>query len=632
MAKYILIGVLIIIIGFLFINTPFYKDLNISSQEEKIPEVKEASERLKLLDEDLGLIKIDEGGYETTPKYYQAGIIEQGKYKGYKKIIAIRQNWGQMGYSVDEFVTNDNKSYIYDNTSEIYEYSFEDLSFNTEKVTSKDAVGQGVSLAIPLDKDISLYKETIAVDSKKLDKTDSYGNQFSDYFLITDVSDYKELKSPDYKYKIYYKNIPKDKFTKYTEDPILNAYNDTGDLLESDTRVLVIDQWGLPTFYTLAFNKTIEESKTLRKEYIEYEKRRRKAVNEGNENYTEPLIEYPVTPNIRLKSSDILDLTLKLFEKYDVAFPQPCAYDGVTITTSKLKDNQLIKVGKIYNKDIYTLKDLNNPLNNLSYVNKSTIPDEEWFKELKEELPSYKEYKAKYPILFIKDYWGRWIVLGENNVKLPVGGCGKPVVYLYPEKPTEVTVKLQRNIDFEHMIPNYHNGWKVEAYPDGKLEDLQTEYTDCSSIKTQIPGLEYGKKACLENSYPYLYWSGNSYGAKYPDITQGWIVSKEELEDFMNNKLNEIGLSQKEKSDMLEYWLREMLNKNAPFYRISFLQTIEMNKMIPMEIDPKPDSLYRVFLDYLPLNSEPEFGIDPQKLEKIQRRGFTVIEWGGLKR
>ncbi len=630
MLKYLLIGIVLILIAFLFVNTPFYK--NITNVVTKSQNVQEES-KLKLLNQELGLFDIDEENFETAPKYYQAGIIEDGKYKGYKKIIAIRQNYGYLGHEVYEFASNDDKEYIYDNSTETIEYSLEDRGLNTKKVTSKDSIG-GTSELITLDKETSLFKEIIAVDSKQTEDKDSNGNLLSDYFLVTDLKGYEELKSPDSKYKIYHKKISRDDIFQYTNDPVINSFNEVAYLLEGETRVLVADKWGLGTFYTIALNETINKYKDQTKEYFDYQKRRSSAVKQSVDfNETPPV--FPIRPNLRFSSSDISNSTLELYKNYDVVFPRPCTYDGVTYVTSNLKGNQLVKVGKLKNTDIYTFKETNNPLANHSFILKTTlsgVSEDEYLQELKKKLPTYEDYQAKYPILFMKDYWGRWIIIGEDDLHLQVGGCGKPVIYLYPKEPTDIVVNLERNIQFTSVIPNYKNGWKVKAYPGGKLVDLQPQYTDCTTINTNISGLEYAGQACEDNSYPYLFWSGNSYGSKYPDTEKGWIVSRTDLVKFMNDKLDVIGLTQKEKSDMLEYWIPQMLNKNTTYYKISFFQTKEMNRMIPIDINPKPDSLYRVFLDYLPLTSKPIFEIEPQNLEKIHREGFTVIEWGGLKR
>lgn len=251
------------------------------------------------------------------------------------------------------------------------------------------------------------------------------------------------------------------------------------------------------------------------------------------------------------------------------------------------------------------------------------------FKEINgKEKPSFEEYISNNPLLFFKDYWGRWAVDGEYDYKL-MGGCGKPVVYLYPTEPTKVSVSLKGHYDFTATVPTYHNGWNVLANPNGTLIDLQPQHTNCSGISGTFKGLEYAKEACQNNSYPYLYWSGNSYNISYPTQEHGWIVGKDELAAFLDQKLAYLGLSSAEKKEMLTYWVPEIIDKNVPFYKVSFLQTAQMNEIAPMQITPRPDTLFRIFLDYTPLQSKPVILPAPQSLQTLHRKGFTVVEWGG---
>jgi hypothetical protein len=82
---------------------------------------------------------------------------------------------------------------------------------------------------------------------------------------------------------------------------------------------------------------------------------------------------------------------------------------------------------------------------------------------------------------------------------------------------------------------------------------------------------------------------------------------------------------------MLSYWLPELQATKSPYYRISFLQTAEMNKIVPMKITPNPYSLLRVFLDWAPLQTKPAESLPPQEFTPFARNGFAVVEWGGLK-
>jgi hypothetical protein len=53
----------------------------------------------------------------------------------------------------------------------------------------------------------------------------------------------------------------------------------------------------------------------------------------------------------------------------------------------------------------------------------------------------------------------------------------------------------------------------------------------------------------------------------------------------------------------------------------------ELNSYMALDIEPKPDTLIRVFMEYKPLDEYKE--VKEQELVKVQRKGYTVVEWGG---
>ena len=50
----------------------------------------------------------------------------------------------------------------------------------------------------------------------------------------------------------------------------------------------------------------------------------------------------------------------------------------------------------------------------------------------------------------------------------------KPVIYLYPEKAMEISVKLEYDGELTCTYLAYENGWRVLAQPDGTLTDMDT--------------------------------------------------------------------------------------------------------------------------------------------------------------
>jgi hypothetical protein len=243
--------------------------------------------------------------------------------------------------------------------------------------------------------------------------------------------------------------------------------------------------------------------------------------------------------------------------------------------------------------------------------------------------PTFNDYVSKDPVLLFFDPFGRLEGTGEQDYG-GYGECGKPVVYLYPTQPTEVHVQFEVPMELTTDIPTYTTGWDVLANPNGQLKDLQPQDTNCSAIDTSAFGSEYAADACKSGIYPYLYWEGRTSNS-YPHESDGWIVSKNNLASFMNSTLDSIGFSAQEKSDMVSYWIPEMLKKNMPYYRISFFQTAQMDQFIPMKVTPQPQSVYRLFLDWSPLDKEPSTPLKPETLSHVVRSGFTLVEWGGLK-
>lgn len=319
------------------------------------------------------------------------------------------------------------------------------------------------------------------------------------------------------------------------------------------------------------------------------------------------------------------------YAQYGDVIPSSCGMPRGNKVLKNIDDTDVEKVGELKNgTNLYALKDKNHLFykeqfelkitNQLAYF-ESLNPD-------RPKVPSYEEYITKNPVLLYKDIWGRWNIIGEFDYRVDAG-CGKPVIYLYPEKATDVSVSFINSVKLGVNIPTYSNGWKVTAYPDGTLVDLQKEKTDCSLIDVSKHGSEYAGDACKTGMYPYIYWAGD-VDASYPMLNEGFVVAQKDLKKTLEEKLSAIGLSEKETTDMLEYWYPYLLEKNFPFYRLTFFQNKEMNTFVPMNVSPRPQTVIRVFLDWEGLSEKVV--IKPQVLNHIERKGFTLVEWGGLKK
>lgn len=186
-----------------------------------------------------------------------------------------------------------------------------------------------------------------------------------------------------------------------------------------------------------------------------------------------------------------------------------------------------------------------------------------------------------------------------NNPHCDPGISYKPMIYLYPEEETNVEVKVGYPDLLTTTYPKYKDSWKVLAKPDGKLIDAD--------------GREYYG----------LYWEGKTI--KNKKFNEGFVVKGKDSISFLEEKLFILGLNEREANEFIVYWLPKLEKNKYNLIRFETLKTI--NKEMPLDINPKPDTTIRVLMKYKPLNKK--ISIKEQKLETPSRAGFTVVEWGG---
>ena len=116
------------------------------------------------------------------------------------------------------------------------------------------------------------------------------------------------------------------------------------------------------------------------------------------------------------------------------------------------------------------------------------------------------------------------------------------------------------------------------------------------------------------------------FPAYYDEGNIGKVVTQKELITTIKKDLANQGLNSKEIADFVDFW-QDHLPK-TPYVKLTWLTTEEMNVLAPLEVSPKPDTIIRVFLDAKGLEKPIPF--TAQKLTKIERNGFTLVEWGGL--
>ena len=208
------------------------------------------------------------------------------------------------------------------------------------------------------------------------------------------------------------------------------------------------------------------------------------------------------------------------------------------------------------------------------------------------------------PQIFWIDPVGRTLSFYLTDIISPAE-CGKPVIYLYPEEEMDIHVQVAPRKGFSITDPKYGNdGWHVRATTDSVITNLADD-----------------------KEYPYLFWEGHS-DEVLPQNGEGFVVSRHNLNQFFDEKLKSLGLNVKETADFKEFWIPEMVKNEKNYYFVTFLSGAFINKSAPLDIEPKPDTVIRVLMDYHGLDEYKN--VTQQRLATPERRGFTVVEWGGV--
>jgi hypothetical protein len=277
-----------------------------------------------------------------------------------------------------------------------------------------------------------------------------------------------------------------------------------------------------------------------------------------------------------------------------------CGIGGGSIEVAKNIDlANLTQIGTSGSTPIYGISDVSNPLLQKHYEEYTQFYSG-YGAGNEADVDTIEEFVANHGIYLAKDAQDQWIVMGKSDY-VPAGGCAKPVVYLYPSVPTFVNVAVDADVTLSDPEYPALGGWKnVFALPNGQLVYNQ-------------------------QGYDSLFWEGYGNG-EYPQITSGKFVKQSEAANQIKADLYAQGLNNKEVTDFMEFWTPKI--PNAPYIRISWLDTQDMEQLAKLRVVPAPQTLIRVFLDMEGANKP--YSLAGQQLTAQERNGFTVVEWGGL--
>ncbi len=179
----------------------------------------------------------------------------------------------------------------------------------------------------------------------------------------------------------------------------------------------------------------------------------------------------------------------------------------------------------------------------------------------------------------------------------------KPVIYLYPESDTEVSVQLKTAGELTFSYPDYASGWKGTAHSDGSID---------------VNG----------NRYPYLFWESEQRFNNFNLKIGGFLIDKENVIVSLEKHLSDLGFNDKEKTDFITFWGPQLLQHKQVL--IQFILHDSCNEFAALEIEPKPEHLNRVYMIWHGIDGPFKTFLNPQKLKTMNRNGFDVLEWGGI--
>jgi len=275
-----------------------------------------------------------------------------------------------------------------------------------------------------------------------------------------------------------------------------------------------------------------------------------------------------------------------------------CGNAGSYLIAKNIDTSTLSQVGTGTNSQtVYQLSIDNKLLNEIYDTDyQSSIESDAQYQNL-----TLNQLQADYGVLVVKNGLGQYQIYLRNDIFIG-GGCGKPVIYLYPTHTESVNVSIGANINKSSPIYGTNGWFDIIAHPNGQLEYRNTPYSS-------------------------LYWEGMGDGV-YPAITEGTIVKSADKITVIKQQLKQQGLNNQEISDFLNFWAPKL--PNTPYIRITWFDTQQLNQLAPLFISPKPETLIRVFLDFQGLDMP--YSLPKQTFTSPTRIGFTVVEWGGILR
>lgn len=178
-------------------------------------------------------------------------------------------------------------------------------------------------------------------------------------------------------------------------------------------------------------------------------------------------------------------------------------------------------------------------------------------------------------------------------------------LFFYTEKP----ISISMNLPYSAII---HHRYQGEKNKDG----ISMQFGVDTSGTIYFPNHETARYISYDNSDI----------SEVDRPNEGRIISFDNLDRDLYQLAEDVGLNSKEKDVFVEYFKDKL--PQATYYIATLSDYDSAKKVMPWNIEPKPDSEIRLLFLFQPLLEKPV--IKEQKFKHFQRNGFTALDFAGI--
>ena len=105
---------------------------------------------------------------------------------------------------------------------------------------------------------------------------------------------------------------------------------------------------------------------------------------------------------------------------------------------------------------------------------------------------------------------------------------------------------------------------------------------------------------------------------------EGFLVPADKRDEVFRRVLADYGFNEQETADFIEYWSDYL--KGGTAHLMYPMLTDSVDAAMPVSFSVNPDSITRIWFGFA---HHDESEIKKPEITPIERKGFTVVEWGG---